>query len=301
LNFNEEYSIDSMAFRKCHNQKMKPIFLLFIFQLILVNTGTVHKDQYDLSVLQTFIENIWSIDILRIIFEFLNHDDFMEAIKLYNLTSQRLNGLKVTAVHERSYGTQIVEYYGGWEYDVNGIHFCSIKNMKQMAIIRFRYVYEPPVYVYLYTNGKLKIKFGNNVEEIDPYPNVESFFIMFSNQGRVNLHVFGVQENDSINIYTHQIKSFKAELLSGFHDPFSNIYSDYLEESRVIIFNFHVFDANKIANGTYICIMSSTLFTIEQNPTQMSSIYYFGQPINITTIRHFYDSETCGPHFKEFL
>ena len=55
-----------------------------------------------------------------------------------------LDGLKVTVSHERFYGTKIVEYHGGLEeYDVNGILFCPMRNVKQMAMIRR----EPPVYV----------------------------------------------------------------------------------------------------------------------------------------------------------
>ena len=280
---------------------MKTFLLCIVLFVLFVNTS---------EELKTIIEENVSIDILRTIFEFLNHDDFMEAIQFYNLTPRRLDGLKVAAAHKRIYGTQILEYYGGnWKYDVNGIlfPFKLTGNIKQMAMV----LYEPPMYVCLYNNGNLEVKAEKVMKGNTHASNIDSFFIRYGTYQHVAFLLDVVQNNGGKHIgkpfdasYGDVYKS--SEFRKMFYVPFSTMFSHLILGRRLseIYFYYHEFDVNNFTDRTYVCAMKSSLFDIERNlAAQITNIFYSGVPIDTNMIKNFHLSKNCtqSNYFFKFL
>jgi hypothetical protein len=115
--------------------------------------------------------------VLRIIFEFFDHIDFIGATNVF-LSKEKQNVLKID-IQKRSYSTDLVEYYNSsGKYDQKG-ELVSIYT-KQMAIINSSYS-PKPAYAHLNAKGNLDFVMLGDKKHIS---NVDSFWILFFLQNK---------------------------------------------------------------------------------------------------------------------
>ena len=230
----------------------------------------------------------------EIFLNFFDHDQFMAATKFYHFTEKQLNGLKVKSVYERTYGTQIIEYYDGWEYHVDGIIF-PMTRMKQMVII----LYEPPIYIHLETKyGNLKLKSEQHVTSTEKKEHfkIESFWIEKSHPNYVNLAWIEGQnelhEKSISTAYHTSDMSYIGQLDFYFHS--SDIFMYELDQDEVTI-QFHKFNANNTTHELIAVSFLSDYFTMKRNITsnEITNVYYNDAPVDVHLLKTLYLSGEC--------